>query len=304
LSVFSRDWWLDATCGPDGWSVVTVEAGGQIQAALPFAKRRRGPFTILSQPLLTPFLGPWIRDTGASPAGKLARQKDLMEALIDSLPRYDHYQQHWCPSVTNWLPFYWHGFQQSIRYTYRIESNQSPEEVWAGFTKDTRGSIARAQNKRGLKVHEENCVDELLALSRKSYERQGLAPSFSDNYVLGIDSACRARDARKILIARDAEGRAHAGVYLVLGEDTVYSLISGSDAKLRNSGAGPMLRWEAMRFAIQSGRSFDFSGSMLEPVERFFRGFGAVQTPYMAISRSPNTLVRVGLALKAALFEP
>lgn len=301
IPVFLRDWWLDATCGPDGWSVVTVEKGGQVQAALPFALKWRGPFTILSQPKLTPFLGPWIRDTGAKSANDLARQKDLMEALISGLPRHDHYQQNWSPSITNWLPFYWRGFQQSTGYTYRIEEKQSQEEIWAGFTKGFRASIARARDKHGVRVYEELNIDEFLAVCRKSYERQSIEPGFSDDYVRRIDSACSARDARKILIARDTEGRAHAGVFLVLAEDTVYSLMSGSDANLRNSGAGPMVRWEAIKFANHTGRSFDFTGSMMEPVERFFRSFGALQTPYMRVSRSPNRLLRLGLALKTAV---
>jgi phosphatidate phosphatase APP1 len=37
---------------------------------------------------------------------------------------------------------------------------------------------------------------------------------------------------------------------------------------------------------------FDFEGSMIEPIERFFRGFGAVQTPYFHVSRSSSKLFK------------
>ena len=47
---------------------------------------------------------------------------------------------------------------------------------------------------------------------------------------------------------------------------------------------------------------FDFEGSMLRPVERFFRGFGSLQTPYLRVSRA-RAHARAALALRAALLR-
>jgi len=35
---------------------------------------------------------------------------------------------------------------------------------------------------------------------------------------------------------------------------------------------------------------FDFHGSMLQPVERFFRAFGGRQTPYLSVTRMSPAL--------------
>ncbi len=43
---------------------------------------------------------------------------------------------------------------------------------------------------------------------------------------------------------------------------------------------------------------FDFEGSMLKPVERFFRAFGGRQTPYLRVSRA-TPAARAGLAMRA-----
>lgn len=56
--------------------------------------------------------------------------------------------------------------------------------------------------------------------------------------------------------------------------------------RLRNSGATSLLMWEAIKFASTVSKKFDLEGSMLEPVERFFRGFGTVQKPYFTISKT------------------
>lgn len=60
-------------------------------------------------------------------------------------------------------------------------------------------------------------------------------------------------------------------------EDGVYTLVKKSLF---------FLIWEAIKFASTVSKKFDLEGSMLEPVERFFRGFGTVQKPYFTISKT------------------
>jgi lipid II:glycine glycyltransferase (peptidoglycan interpeptide bridge formation enzyme) len=301
IPIFMRDWWLDATCGPDGWNAVTVETNGRVQAALPFAIRRRGPFKLLLQPPLTPFLGPWIRDIGAKSATDLARQKDLMQTLIAALPPHDHYQQNWNPSVTNWLPFYWRGFQQTTRYTYRIDDCSHVNAIWANLGNNIRREIRKAENRECLRIDAAASLDDFIALYVMTFLRQSRTPSVSPACVKAIYDACVQRNCNRIVIARDSSGRAHAGVFLVWSDNTVFYLLGGGDPSLRTSGAGAFCLWYAIKMAGEMGKSFDFEGSMIESVERFFRAFGARQTPYMTVKRSPNRLLRVGFALKSAL---
>ena len=58
-----------------------------------------------------------------------------------------------------------------------------------------------------------------------------------------------------------------------------------ADPELSHSGATSYLTWEAIKFAATVTNTFDFEGSMLEPVERFVRAFGARQKPYFEISK-------------------
>ena len=43
--------------------------------------------------------------------------------------------------------------------------------------------------------------------------------------------------------------------------------------------------WESILRARLVTDVFDFEGSMIGPVERFFRAFGSRQTPYLKVSR-------------------
>jgi len=57
----------------------------------------------------------------------------------------------------------------------------------------------------------------------------------------------------------------------------------GADPRLRSSGAQSLLFWEAIKLASEKNLKFDFEGSMIEPIERVFRAFGATQVPYLQL---------------------
>jgi hypothetical protein len=301
IPLFSRDWWLDATAGEGRWDVVLAKKGEQILGSLPFTVSRRAGFTLLGQPALTQTLGPWIRPSNAKRARALGHEKDVLDELEAALPRYDVYAQNWHHGQTNWLPFYWRGFSQMTRYTYIIRDLTDEGAVWQGIRENIRTDVRKAQGRAGLTVTRDEGVETLLALNRKTYERQGKRPAYPDSLVQRIYAACAARACCAVLTARDATGRPHASLLLVWDESAAYYLIGGSDPEVRNSGAMSLCVWEAIRFAAGVTKSFDFEGSMLEPVERFCRAFGAEQVGYSRVSRTRSPLIALGLGLRDAV---
>jgi Acetyltransferase (GNAT) domain len=298
IPLFLQAWWLDATCGVAAWDVVIALRGGKIHAGMPYVATKRRGFRFISGPELTQFLGPWIRDTGAKLANEYGRQKELMQELTVALPPYDHFQQNWSPTVTNWLPFYLKGFKQTTRYTYRLTGLDDFHRIYAGFSDSVRNDIRRAKGRMRLEVCVDQSIDCFLLLNRLTFARQGMNARVSEFYIRTVDAACVERQCRLILVARDADGRAHAGVYIVWGAGVAYYLLGGSDPKLRNSGASTLCLATAIEMTAGKAQCFDFEGSMIESVERFFRAFGAEQTPYFQVSRTPSRLIRSYLFLK------
>jgi hypothetical protein len=119
---------------------------------------------------------------------------------------------------------------------------------------------------------------------------------YSDAFVRRLDAACAERGCRKFFIAVDPQGRHHAGLYIVWDEESAYGLMVGSHPALRNTGAISFCFWHAIQYAATVTKRFDFAGSMLEPIERFFRSFGATQIPYFHITSSSSKLVRISQA--------
>lgn len=303
ISVFSSPWWLDATAGPGNWSVAEVKEGVQVVASMPWVlKQNRLGLKILSQPALTQTLGPWISEPSKKTkyATKLAREKDLMAALIDQLPKYHVFKQNFAPEITNWLPFYWRGFRQTTRYTYRLDSLDSADLLWKNFQENTRWEIRKAE-KKGVFVEATDDIEAFLLVNEKTFLRQGMKPPYSYDYVRKLYSACLANGAGKIFLAKGADGRVHAGNLIVWNQHCAYYLMGGGDPELRNSGATSLSMWHAIQFASTVSRIFDFEGSMIEPVERFFRGFGAVQTPYFSLTHVRSKRAATALGLRSAL---
>jgi len=295
--LFQEPWWLDAVA-PGAWRSLEVKRDGSTVARMPIVLDQRYGFTIIRQPPLTPTLGPWVELTSSKLMARLAEQKVLFNSLIDQLPRWDYFHASFHHSITNWLPFYWRGFKQTTTYTYVLDDLSKTETIWMGLRGEVRTQIRKAEKK--LSVRTDLSIDQLLDMVELTFLRQGKRLPFTRELVHRIDKACLARAARRVFFATDSDGRIHAALYLVKDAEYAYYLLGGADPQLRSSGAQLLLFWEAIKLAAHLNLKFDFEGSMIEPIERVFRAFGATQVPYLQVySAKPLTKV---LLLMRELF--
>jgi hypothetical protein len=282
-SVFEQPWWLDAVA-PGAWSEVVVRRGGEVVARLPYAHRRRFGLSTIVQPPLTQTLGPWLAESDGKYARRLENQKKLVAELIELLPPFDIFRQSFSTTLTNWLPFYWAGFDATVRYSYRIEDLTDLDRVQSEFQEHVRRNLRRGL--RTVEVVDDCPVETLLRLDAQTYARQGRRLPYSQELVRRLDAACVAHGARRILGAADAQGRLRAVLYVVWDERVLYALISARDSELQTDGANTVLYWEAIRLASQVSRTFDFEGSVIQSVEHYFRGFGGRQLPYFVVTKA------------------
>jgi hypothetical protein len=289
-TLFCTAWWLDAVA-PGQWGEVTVEKGGQLFARLPYVKKSRG-FTSLTMPPLTQTLGPWLRPYSGKYTNRLSEEKKLMTELIERLPPFDLFLQNFHYSITNWLPFYWKGFQQTTRYTYVIEDLDDLDKVWANMDSKTRNIIRKAE-KLGIVVEDSDDIETFLDLNEMTFRRQGLALPYSRDFVHRLNAACVENEARKLYIVYGQDGQPHTGLFCVYDKNAMYYLMVGGDPDLRSSGANYLATWESIKFASKVSKVYDFEGSMIESVEHFFRSFGAKQKLYFQVRKTNSLLLKM-----------
>ena len=297
IPLFSKDWWLDTVVGMDKWDVALVHKDGKIIASMPYIIKNRFGLKLCTLPELTQYLGPWIKPSQAKYAKIIGQQKDIMIDLIEQLPRFDYFLQNWNYKQTNWLPFYWKGFRQTTKYTYVIDDMSSLDIVLSNFQENIRGDIKKAKNRYNLILQDNPSIEDFIQLNRKVYERKNIKMPHNEQTLIKLDRACAQRNSRRIFIAIDEDGRPHAGAYIVWDKNSAYYLLGGSNPKLRNSGASSLCMWEAIKFASTVTKEFNFEGSMIEPVERFVRGFGGKQRLVFNISKTPSLLLRLRSSL-------
>ena len=223
------------------------------------------------------------RRHGSKKTRKYAREKELLTELIGQLPKginIDIDLDHRCDFL---FPFAWNRCGLSLRYSYRLEKLSDLDALWNGFADNIRREIRKAE--KVLKVEDDHPLEDLILLQDKTFQRQGRSSPGKSELLNRLDSVLVKKNARKFLCAVDAEGRIHASSYFVFDEKCCYYLIGGGDPELRTSGGSSLLMWEGIKFASSVSDAFDFEGSMIEPIERFFRAFGGTPTPYWRVTK-------------------
>lgn len=284
LPIFHQPYWLDTVCGGrKNWDVILLEKGNEIVAALPLFYRKK---RILGQPPLTPYLGPYLKfPEGQKYVTKYCYERDLLEELIMKIPSFKYVKMNFLPERKNWLPFYWNGFSQTTRYTFILRSLESNY-----LFDNMKGSIRRQIKKASKSVHVDfnDDIELFYRINTYTFARQNLNNPYTLDFLKHLDQAVK--NQRIILFGKDNQNNIHAALYLLWDQDRAYYLIGGINPEFRNSGANSLLFWEALKYVSSFVSEFDFEGSMIQPIERFFSTFGAIQTPYFQISKDNRTM--------------
>jgi hypothetical protein len=302
--LFQDPWWLDlVTAG--NWEEVSVASGGGVAARLPFLKRKKYGLTILAQPALTPYCGVCFGPLEGKAAKQFSEQRQLTAELVGMLPPFDLFLQNLWPELTNWLPLYWSGFSQTSGYTNWIRDLGDADALWANFLDSTRGQIRKAEKR--VRVVASDDVERLCTVVARTYEQQNLRQLVPRETLFRAAEGSLRRGNGRITFAEDEAGNTHAVNFLVFDERSAHYIVGGSDNRFRTSGAASLLMWEAIKFAANKSALFDFEGSMVEPISRFFRGFNPTPMPICRIfkfGRRAQFLVGLRDAAAAVLGRP
>lgn len=242
-------------------------------------------------PPYTPYLGPIFQyPAGLNEYDRRSFENKVAEQLIAQLPESKDIRFKWQPGADNWLPFFWKDFTQTSKYTYILKTDTSEESIFSGFKDSLQRQIRKAEKQ--LSIHSSDNADNAIRLLEKSLGQRSAGTPIRKKTLLAIDQAAKNHQARTILEAIDKNGQVHAAIYLVEDGDTMYYLYGGYEDQFRDSGAMSLLFWKAIQLAAGKGLTFNFEGSMIQGVERFFRSFGGQLTPVSFIYRS-NSLFRI-----------
>lgn len=297
MPIFSQYWWLNNVCGEHNWGVLLYEKGGHIWASMPYYIEKKYGLRLIRMPKLTQTMGPYIKYPEKQKYyKKLSWEKEVMIHFMKNLPKVSYFVQNFHHSISNWLPLYWKGFKQTTRYTYIIDNDTDIQELSKNLETDIRRRTKKAEN-IGVEVFESEDIEKFFELNKMTFQRQKINIPYTFDFVSNLYNNCKKHSSVKMFFAK-YENEVIACNFLVYDKNTVYYLMGGIDPDKRDLGGMDAVQFESIKFALNNNKAFDFEGSMIESIEKYFRSFGALQKQYFKITKSTNIFIKIIEALR------
>ena len=266
------------------WHAVIVRSNDIIHAVMPFTLKKKAGITYSTQPVFTQYWGIMFRRAEANTAKSFEQKRQWVKLIIKALPpdiRLFNY--NFSPAFDYPLPFFWNGFTVSPRYSNHIDLDRSIDDLWSNISEKARGHIRKVE-KDGVTVRIGHEIDEVVRIFRKAKE-QKIKNMTDSNYkaIRDIAHHYAQKDMCYTIIANDAAGKPIAGTIYFKFRDTTIHFLGSTDPEYKGRGAMSLIIWKALQNARDNSKTFDFEGSMIEPVEQFFLSFGSTPVPYLSI---------------------
>ncbi|MFC1932959.1 GNAT family N-acetyltransferase [Chloroflexota bacterium] len=276
-TVFHKSFWLKAS--EKKIVIYGYFKGRELYAGIPLSHCVKFGIRVALPPLLTPYSGVLLRKSEGKYVTRLSAEKEATQKIAQKLKSDQHFVNFmYPPGVVNIQPFLWEGFSLSIMYTYIIQLDRSLEDIWNAMEFETRHHIRKAE-KDGIVINKSDDFNQTLNLVEKSNTRQNRDVRSELMVCPAHDEVLAKRGQCKSFLAQDKNGDNIAAVYIVWDNRRSYNVLSGYDSEKKHHGASTLALWKAIEFSKQELglEEFDFEGSMVPRLERFYRGFGGQQ---------------------------
>lgn len=273
-------------------------SNNEIIGGFTLAFRKIWGLTLITNLPLTPFVGPVANIEAIHPVSRLTAWKSIlteMAAFLDDIPR-SIVSVPLGRGVMDMQPFTWRKFKSSSIYTYLLDLTRSRSELWNNFSSERRKSIRKAE-KDGITVEKIDDYSVVDNLSKQTFDRQGMIHVPHQSRLLNELSPKESFAHVSFL-----QGEPLAGCLCVHDTKTAYYLVGGYSSSNRHHGAGALAFWHSIQHSqsLELGK-YDFEGSMVPGIERYFRDFGGDLTPSFRINKA-NLFLEMLLKIRKREF--
>ena len=278
--------------GEQNWSCAIAEHHGAVVGVWPYQIKTTMGLRHLGTPPLTPYVGPWyvIPKSLEKRLSQIKFVNRVFKKFLEQIPLKHTIRSFGHHRLPYWLFLHWNGFRSETRYTHELDVSKPTDDLWNALESKQRNSIRAG--KEMYEAVEGESIDQIIPLVRSSFRRKSVEKLLSiaiENKLRKLDDQLKVRNKRRILLAQDASGEIHGGIYLVSDHRTEYLLLSGYKANdVGAQGAIPLLIWHSIKTTREEIYWFDFEGGNIPSIGKFFQSFGATPKPYHYLYRFDN----------------
>lgn len=241
-------------------------------AAFPMLKIKSRIFKIYSLPFLTPYLGFFYEEkTVDKNEIKTAFDKTLISIRKDNM----------FYSVPPWQNIDINKAHYQTRLTHTIDLSSDIEVIFNNFKSDKKRNIKNAI-REGLNVSFEHNPKTLKNLIEKTYNRQDKSVAWIHS---GMKLVTNYKNSFQVTVLDN--NTPLSSLFIAYDKNRAYYMFGGYDDSFKNYNAGPYAMYEAIKTAKSLGlKIFDFEGSEIEPIKKYFQRFGPIEEFYQSIEMS------------------
>lgn len=271
-----------------------VKNQNQLLAQIPVHIRKKASFRFLIMPIYTPYIDIELFEDIKIENNytKFKYEKRIYTELIKNLPKVDYINIRFKPGIVNLLPFYWQGFTIKTRYTYLLETSKSEDEIFDDFHPTLKKQIKKAESE--LLVNIENNIPALFDSMKGSFSVKNDNLPSTANQVKALTQYLIGEKHAVQYVVKNNKEEIIASILFAFDSEFVDYYLGGVKAFARTSGATSLLLWEGIKLAKSKGLTFNFEGSMIPDIEKYFRKFGGKLTPFYEVEKFNNKLLKAG----------
>ncbi|MBN1295821.1 hypothetical protein JXA80_03510 [bacterium] len=285
--------------------IIVTDRNGGIVGGMCLIARRKAGVRGFHVPPYTPYFGPVIHDfPDKKPVSALAQQEKILNLLLENLRHIPHCDFILPPGTFSILPYYWSGFSIEVRTTFTIvPSIESWENAMEKSPRSHLRKLRQGVADGSIHVHVGHQPDEIFY---QMIESVGKRKKFNARIELlkRVIDGLQQDDVMTVSVV-DGCGELLAGDLCLIDPRRVYMLASfrHPEWKSRCPNEHLLVRSESIRLSYESGRVFDFEGSMLRGVADFNRSLGAQPDPVYRVQRSKSLCFTTARFIRRLMHE-
>jgi len=242
----------------------------------------------------TPTINLFFENKAQNKAKLLSENKKVLTLIADFFSKlpYHIFSVYLPNQYIDMQPFFWKGFKTIPNYTYLLDLNQEISAIEKGFSTERRNDIKKAIKDN---VETKQCSDYKIVekLIMNTFDRKEKSVDKEMIHKILFEFA---NTENSFAFVSYQNEKPIAASFCIFDNEKSYYLLGGYDSENKHQGAGALAVFNAIKHSKELGiNKFDFEGSMLPEVEKYFRGFGGDLTPYYSINRAK---MPIELALK------
>ncbi len=288
-TIYGKSWYLRTLqCS---FKILVVKDKKETLGGVVLAKNALG---LYANPFLCKYLGVYYKNFKGTGYNAETKRKKISKLLLTELSKIRSFNYFFHPTFKNYLPFYWKQFSSQVFYSYWIDlQHQSLDQVLANAHGKLRAEINFARKREDVIISDID-FEAFYTLCEKSFSQQKKKFPFSNFFLKTYCITLSQRKAFQSFAIKNKEAEIMAVAGLVYDQNATSLLFNGVDRQTIRRGANELLIFECIKFAKIHSAFFDFEGSMLEPIDSFYRKFGGKQVPYYRIYK--DNILNFGLA--------